>query len=247
MRRAGNKMGAAKLMMAGMMWDIRSKSAATVMLRVEDGTSTEAGIITGVHAQYHLTTSPYSAYNRWQSTLAAAGFVTREVKASYPHHSGGVVSRVFTGKTKPLFSIPVGKDSRIFRYAVCPERLGRDIEKTLREIREDVAAVILYYDKEPEDHEAALHKTSDKGKLVQPLALEALQTRPAESSYWDVVARMDQLDAVDLVDEVCRMDNATQLEIESAEYESAEALKAAVWGLVSAGSLAKGAVRDAVV
>jgi len=247
LRRAGNKMGAAKMVLAGLMWDIRAKAAATVVLHVDDGTPTAAGTVRGKHASYHITTSPYAAYHRWQATLTSAGCVSRDVKASYSHHAGGVVSKMFSGKTAPLFAIPVGRDARLYRYASNPERLARDIESTLEEIRQDVASIVAYYDSEPEDLIAMAEPQCTAGIQVEALALENLSVRPAEGTYWDIITRLDPAEAVDVIDTVTRMDTALSTELESAEYESPGALLDAVWGAAEGLDIARKEGRDAVV
>jgi hypothetical protein len=246
LRRAGNRAGAEKIHLAGLMWDIRAKLAATVSLHAVDGTSEEAGAFNSRHGRYHLTTAPYPAYQRWHRELNASKVVPRSAKVRFPHHTPPKVSLALAGITEPLFSIPVGSTSRLYRYAACPDKLAKDIERTLDLITTDVSLVMSYYDHEEEEVRQAPDPRPGRSEPVAALALDLARFVPRVDSYWDVIAKMEPLDAQDMVDSMAKMDDALSSEIEAESYESIEALKRAVWGSVEAAGSARAATRDAV-
>jgi hypothetical protein len=246
-RRAGNKMGAAKIMLAGQMWDIRSKLASTVVLHAQDGTSNLAGAIRGRGCMYHLTTAPYPAYQRWRSEMSSAPFVRRDVKASYPHHVAGVASEVFSGKTEPVFPITVGSSARLYRYVQSPRTLAIDMERTLAEIRVDVAAVVEFYDAEADGTDQAIRPARGSGVDIEPLSLDLTKFRPVSGTYWDLIARMEPLVAQDVVDTVLRMDSAVAEEIEMGVYADDKELLKTVWSADEEHGALRPKTMDAVV
>jgi len=247
MRRAGNRMGACKMVIAGLAWEIRAKAASTVSLHASDGTSELAGSWTTRHGKYHITTSPYPAYQRWHKELNAASFVKKDVKLSFPHHLKGAVSRVFDGITSPLFLVPVGGASRAFRYVTNPCALHSDIEKTLKMMSDDTQAAMAYYDSEADEAPSAADIGSGTPEEIVPLTLDLERFKPGFNTYWDIVAKMEPLVASDLVDTVLRMDDAVAEEIEGGTYESEEELRRLVWGHEDEAASASAAARDAVI
>jgi len=245
MERAGNKMGAAKVRLAGMMWDIRAKIASSVVLRIDDGTSVSAGYFTGKHGRYHITTVPYAAYQRWHTALNSAGCVKKDVKATFPHHAPAILSEAFSGKETPLYTVSSGAQSRLYRYAVNPSKLGQDIERTLSEMLADIRSVVQYYDAE-EDTIPDMSDSPTSG-IVASFDFDPSRYKPAAGSYWDVIGQLEPMDAADLVDAVTRMDSALAAEIESAEYESGEALLQAVWAVESDAAEQLAERRDAII
>jgi hypothetical protein len=240
-------MGAAKILSAGMMWDIRSKLASTVGLHAQDGTSDIAGVIRGRGCAYHLTTAPYPAYKRWRSDVASSPFVRRDIKASYPHHVAGATSDAFSGKLEPIFGVTVGADARLHRYSQAPRLLAIDMEQTLREIRADVAAVIEYYDTEIDEVAEMDSTRTQEMEAIVPLSLNLDSFKPAVGTYWDLIAQMEPLVAQDIVDTVVRMDTAVSEEIEAGAYENADALVRAVWEAEAEYSRQPNRTKDAVV
>jgi hypothetical protein len=247
MRRAGNRAGAEKMTLAGMMWDIRAKVAATTVLHLDDGTSKEAGRIEGKHGSYHLTTAPYPAYHRWYQLLNQSMLVSRVTKARFPHHSPAKVSRCYLGISQPLFNIPVGQNSRIFRYAFNPSRLASDIEKTLAEIRMDTESVIRFYEEEATANRPESTAGAPIPINIAPLNLDLDRFKPPEKGYWSVLMDLSSMEAEAVVDAVTRMDRAVAEEIESAEYESTRELLAAVFHHDEAEKSAVNAARDAIM
>jgi len=246
-RRAGNKAGAEKMTLAGMMWDIRAKVAATVSLHLEDGTSSEAGRIPGKHGAYHLTTAPYPAYHRWYQLLNQSMLVSRVTKARFPHHSPAKISSCYLGVTQPLFNVPVGQNARVFRYATNPSRLTADIEKTLSQIRDDAESVIRFYEDEATSYAPEATAEVPSSTAIMPLNLDLSRFRPPEKGYWNVLTDLTNIEAEAVVDAVTRMDRAVAEEIESAEYESTHALLAAVFSHDEAEKTARNAARDAIM
>lgn len=246
-RRAGNKMGAAKILLAGQMWDIRSKLAATAVLHAQDGTSQAAGVVNGRSCTYHITTAPYPAYQRWRAGVSESPFVRREVKSGYPHHVTGAASEVFLDKSEPVFTVPVGSNARLYRYAQAPRLLAVDMERTLAEIRADVASVVAFYDTEADGSVHMSSTTKGKGIDIAPLELNLQKFKPMSGTYWDFIAKMDPLVAQDVVDTVIRMDTAVAEEIEMNMYESEKALLSAVWRADEDGSACRARTQDTVV
>jgi hypothetical protein len=246
-RRAGATTTADRIMLAGLMWDIRAKVASTVKLHAEDGTSEQAGSFSTKHGRYHLTTAPYAAYQRWHQALNKSSLVKREMKALFPHHCPAVVSRAFASVDDSLFVTGAGAKCRLNRYADQPSRLARDIEKTLLEITADVSAVMDYYDNEGFDAEPAEVTLARSDMELRPISLDLSGFKPPQNSYWDLVATMDQLDAQDIVDTVLKLDDALATEIEDRQYDSIDDLKKVVWGFVEEAQRASAKGRDAVV
>lgn len=242
LKRAGNRHGAEKVKLAGMMWNIRAAAASTATLHTPDGTSQQAGSIPGKHTSYHLTVAPYDAYQRWKSAVGKSPVVSKDMKVTYPHHTPTVISSVFEGKTKALFGVAVGASCRLHRYVTDPKRLATDIERTLDLMVNDITRVVNYYDTEnliPYDD-----ITYDEGEAIKPLRIDMSQFRPVEGSYWDVVSAMPQIEAADIVDAVTRMDDAAASDIENRLYQSSQELSEYVWGVVECHS--KRVSKDAV-
>jgi hypothetical protein len=238
-------MGADKLMLAGLMWDIRAKAAASVTLHSPDGTSTIAGTIKGKHETYHITTAPYAAYTRWHQALNTAPYVPVSVKTQYPHHTTARLSHVFENKNSQLFSIPVGSSARLFRYAVNPGALHMDIERTLTEIRDDIKSVVDYYD--TEDRPADVTAVVGPQLEIRPLAIDTSVYAAARGSYWDVLTQLDSAVASELADQVARLDNALASELELASYATTMELEEAVWSAVEGASRSRASKRDAII
>jgi hypothetical protein len=245
LRRGGNVFGAEKILIAGLMWDMRAKIASTVRFHPDDDTSGRAGTIESVHGRCHLTTAPHSAYTRWHRALNAAPFVRLATKQMYPHHTPAVLSQTFADRQDPLFPVAPGAASRLYRYVTSPGRLAADMEKTLREIASDVQAVVTYYDTEELPHDIA--RVLTKSDEIQPLALNMNMFRPAEGSYWEVITQLDSAIASDVIDAVTRLDAAVAAEIESASYEGPKALEDAVWAAAGESAVSNFAARDAVI
>jgi hypothetical protein len=247
MRRGGNEIASEKLLLAGLMWDIRSKVASTVSLHSSDATPEAAGVFTTKHGRYHITTAPYPAYQRWQRAVLASKLVPKDLKVNFPHHSHAIISTTFRDVNSPLFPAPAGSDSVLLRYARCPGRLAVDIEKTLSQICADTKEVMVQYDNEAtmaaEAHESMPQESFELSKV----AIDLNRYIPAANSYWALISDMEPLSAEDIVDTVTRMDSAVASDIESRTYRDEQELRAVVWGAEDIRQAAAARARDAIV
>lgn len=247
LKRGGNAAGAQKMVIAGMMWDIRAKVASTVTLHLDDGTSTSGGIINGRLQQYHITTAPYPAYHRWHQMLNSSGIVSRDSKALFPHHTGGLVSQCFAGVARQLFPVPAGSHSRLFRYVINPSNLAADIERTLDLMITDISAVIKHYDAEG-DQSRNVSNSSVPAKIpIAPLALDLSKFKPATGTLWDMLLELDNSDAAFVVDAISQMDHADAEEFESATYNSGADLLRSVMHKAEDTVAARAKGRDGVI
>jgi hypothetical protein len=247
MKRAGRARLAEKLLLAGMMWDIRAKVASTVTLHADDGTKTAAGVVTSRHGTLHLTTAPYPAYQRWRHAINSSGAVSRGCKSVYPHHAPPRISEVFQGQAEPIISSIAVKGCRLTRYVDSPDRLARDIERTLAEITADVQAVVDFYGAESVHEEAVLSRGPTRSAAIVPLALDLGAFKPKAGTYWDVLAEMEPLVAQDIVDTVARMDNSVSSEIEMASYSGPDELLRVALGQDASAEESRHNAQDAVM
>jgi hypothetical protein len=244
LKRAGNKMGAQRVRLAGLMWDIRSKVASTIKLHRNDGTKTAAGTFNGKHGRYHFTTAPHSAYTRWHKALNDSPVVPVSVKRDYPHHAQPVISRQFAGRDTPLFRMSTATIPRLFRYAAKPSALEADIEGTLTMMLHDVGEVITQFDTEELEHD--MPEWADAPDEIGELSLDMSRYQPQEGSYWDLLTTLDSTVAADIVDGLARLDEAVASEIESSTFASSEELIKAVSRAEGQESAARAATKESV-
>jgi len=245
LKRLGNAVAAYKIRVAAHMWDIRAKAASSVRLHVDDGTSTEAGVIPARTGPYHITTAPYAAYNRWREHLSSGRIVSMDARRTFPHHLDGPVSAAFLGRRDPLFPMGIQARARLFRYSQCPASLAEDISRTLLQITQDVAAVVERYEAEEIPHDVA--PVLVPAPPIAPGIFSLGAVRSAADSYWDMLAGLDQQEAVDTETMLNELPQETQDTLTAGSYESPSAVRDAVVAAYDAGVEARVAGRDVVV
>jgi len=245
MKRMGNPEAAYKLRVAAEMWDIRAKAASSVELHLDDGTSTEAGLILGRTGQYHLTTAPYPAYSRWHEHINSGRVVSMASRRVFPHHITGPVSAAFVGRRDPLFPMGGQARSRLFRYAACPERLAADLNRTLEQMRADIEAVLLEYESEEIGADIPRLATALPGPPAAVYSMDAI--RPAGDTLWAMLAELAQEDALDTEDVLYSLPQDVQDVLMAGQYSSPQDMRSAVLRASGEREAAVAAGRDLVM
>jgi hypothetical protein len=223
--RYGNSLAAHRLMTAGMMWDIRAKTATSIKFHVEDTTSVKAGHYTSKTGTYHITTAPYPAYRRWYEHIHESRLVSRAAKEGYPSTIQGAVALAFSGHVTPLYHLGELSTARAFRYAARPDQLASDIERTLSEIMRDLQATIDHF-----ENEAPL---ADNGWAVaqhhevQESPIDLMKFKPRASSYWAVLLLLEQDLALAIEEALEQGPPDVRDALQAGEYADAAALVSA--------------------
>jgi hypothetical protein len=244
LRRAGNKAGAEKVLLAGGMWRIRARVAGTIDLHDDDSVSATAGEVPHSGGTFRMTTAPYSAYQLWLSAVNASPTVRKDAKAQFPLRAPKTVSECFLGANQAMFTPSQGAAARLYRYSNNPALLAAEIERTLVMIRNDIALVAAQYDTEDLDIETL--RESTQCPVTSILRVDTTMFVPPANSYWDLIGRMDSAAAADIVDTLARMDHAVATDVESRTYADADELVAHAWAVIDGDTTARARARDTV-
>jgi len=245
MKRLGNTVASYKLRIAAQMWDIRAKAASSVVLHVADGTSTEAGVIPSPTGPYHITTAPYPAYQRWHAQICSGRIVSMDSRRNFPYHVEGPVENAFAGVRTPLFPLGAQGASRLFRYVANPSKLAEDIRRTLSMILHDAAKTIEQYDREEKPTDVVWEEPEPGRPSATQFSM--LTVRPQSDSYWEQLAGLDQLTALDTEDLLAELPIEKQDEIMAGVYSSPMAVRATVLEANRQDEELRAEGRDAVV
>jgi len=246
MKRMGNTTAAYKIRVAANMWDIRAKVASSVELHLPDGTSEEAGRICSPTGPYHLTTAPYAAYQRWHAHMCSGRVVSMEVRRHFPHHVTGQAEAVFAGARTPMFPMGDQARSRLFRYAANPATLAVDIQRTLTMIHHDVARVIAEYDREEKPADITWDEAPPTELVEHPTQFSMTAVRSTADSYWEQLAGLEQMVALDTEDMLGELPAEVQDEIMAGSYASPMAVRRAVLGAVESEERKQAAGADVI-
>jgi len=215
----------ARFTMAGMMWDIRAKTASSVRVHRDDGTSAAAGHYAGATGQYHITTAPYAAYRRWFDAMASSRRVSPAVRRSYQAHTEGHVSEMFTGKVVPIMPMAGIPPARLLRYVMDPSKLATDIEKTLKEMMTDIRSTLVYYENESNGLHGDAGESSSIAQLVSPI--QVMSMRPHATSFWAILGTLEPDLALAIEEDVAAAPDDVREAIEGGVFrDSAEMLAA---------------------
>lgn len=128
--------------LAGKLWMIRAAAVST--LTIHAGVGKRFWSCDRFWLGY--TIAPYAAYREFYEALDKSKYVSARIKAAYPPQVAGPVSAVFTAQ-REAFGIDA-PNVPVFRYFSLPSTLGNDIEKSVRQICEDVSATAQHYSTE---------------------------------------------------------------------------------------------------
>jgi len=241
LNRLGNRPLSDRFRIAALMWDIRAKAASSIDL--VPGTADHPGWLAENSGPYRLSTAPQSAYTRWRDFMTASRTVSSATKRSFAHHLAGRVSDEFAGKRTPLFATVGQPGARLFRYAANPELLGLEIEKTMREISDDVAATLAQFEHEELPQDAVI----DDGPRTMPIHANPSLLAPPPDSYWVRLTQMTQEDAMMIDDMTSQLPGPASTSIMEGSYVSPDALFAAVMTASGEATVAADNARDLVV
>jgi len=241
MRRLGGGIAAEKMRMAAMMWDIRAKATSTAEVCVAE--TGEVGTLGKLTGPYRITTSPHAAYTRWRTEVLASRSVSAMRKQDYPHHLTGPISAVFAEAGAPLTMSAGTGGVRLFRYLNSPPELGHDIESSLRMIHDDLELVAAQFELE----ELPADQASPVAMRAPGFVADLARFKPAADSYWMMLTRLEQADALEAEDIIGSLDIATSRAITSDAYRHPEDLLRAVHAAAADRAEAAERTRDTII